>query len=317
MNPANGRLLLICTGPLAALVQALPALTDLQHRRPGLSLDWLVDARWAELPRLHPVVKRVIAVHPSRWRALLADAQARAAFGQVRQQLLAEAYDLVIDLDGRRAGLVWALQTRAPVVGFDRTQCAEPVTALAYRRSTAVPADWPPHERPRLLLAAQLGLPVPDTVADFGLLPPSAPWRPPVLSAGLLAGPADDDRWPDAHWQAVGERLRRARLTPVWLSTDAASHDRATRLAQATDGQAPAPLGIGPLAAVLAAVRLVVARGPDAAWLAAALGRRTLALLADADRPRPAGPRTLTVASGPQAPTPAVAMAALEQWLKT
>jgi len=316
MNPANGRLLLICTGPLAALVQALPALTDLQHRRPGLSLDWLVSERWAELPRLHPVVKRVITLRSIGWRALLADAPSRAAFIGLRNQLQAEAYDLVIDLDGRRAGLLWALQARAPVVGFDRAQCPEPITALAYRRSTAVPADWPPHERARLLLAAQLGLPLPDTVADFGLVPPAAPWRPPVLSAGLLAGPAEDDPWPDAHWQAIGERLRRARLIPVWLSTDAASHDRARRLAQVTDGQAQAPLDIGPLAAVLAAVRLVVARGSDAAWLAAALGRRTLALLAEADRPRPAGPRMLTVASGPQAPTPAAAMAAMEQWLK-
>lgn len=316
MNPANGRLLLLCTGSVADLVQALPALSDLQHRRPGLKLDWLVDERLAELPRLHPVVQRVIGVRPVRWRAVLADAAARAAVAATRAQLQAERYDLVIDLDGRRAGLLWALQTGAPLVGFDRQQCPEPVTALAYRRSTDVPPDWPPHERPRLLLCTQLGLPVPDTPAEFGLVPPAAPWRPPVLGAGLLAGPAEDDPWPDAHWRAIGDRLRRARLAPIWLSTDPASHARAQRLAAATDGHAPAPLDLAPLTAVLAPMRLVVARGADPAWLAAALGRRTLALLAEADRPRPAGPRGMTIVTGPQAPAPADAMAALDQLLR-
>ena len=315
MNPANGRLLLVCTGPVAALVRAMPAVSDLQRHRPGLRLDWLVDESLAELPRLHPGVQRVIGVRPPRWRSWLADREARAALGHVRRQLQAETYDLVIDLDGRRAGLWWALQAGAPVVGFERAQCPEPSTALAYRRSTAVPGDWPPHERPRLLLAAQLGWPAPDTPAHFGLIPPAAPWRPPVLGAALLAGPAEDDPWPDAAWQALAERLKRARLSPLWLSTEPAGQARAQRLAAAAGGEAPAPLSLGPLVAVLAPMRLVVARGADPAWLAAAVGRRTLALLPEADQPRPSGPRALLVAAGPQAQTPAAGLAALEQLL--
>ena len=65
MNPSAGRLLIVKTSSMGDVVHALPAISDIRRQRPGLTIDWLVEAPFAAIPAMHPAVQRVI---PIAWR---------------------------------------------------------------------------------------------------------------------------------------------------------------------------------------------------------------------------------------------------------
>ena len=206
----------------------------------------------------------------------------RTAIAEARQALKAEPYDLVIDLQGLLKSVLWGLQARGPLVGYDRDSIREPMAALAYRRTAAVPRELHAVERCRRLVALHLGLPLPDTAPDFGLLPPATTWRPPILSAALIPCASRPEKlWPEAHWIALGQRLQRARLKPVVLWGNDEERARAERIAAGCDGLVPPFLRVGEMAAVLAAVRQVVGLDTGFSHLAAAFGAPTVGIYCD------------------------------------
>jgi heptosyltransferase-1 len=56
------RILLVKTSSLGDVVHNLPVASDLARRFPDASIDWVVEEGFAELPRLHPAVRRIIPV---------------------------------------------------------------------------------------------------------------------------------------------------------------------------------------------------------------------------------------------------------------
>ena len=62
------RVLLIKTSSLGDVIHTLPALTDAMRAIPGIRFDWVVEEGFAEIPRWHPAVDRVIPVALRRWR---------------------------------------------------------------------------------------------------------------------------------------------------------------------------------------------------------------------------------------------------------
>ena len=63
------RVLLIKTSSLGDVINALPAVSDMRRRVPGLTLDWVVEEQLSEIPRLHPAVTSVIPVRMRQWRS--------------------------------------------------------------------------------------------------------------------------------------------------------------------------------------------------------------------------------------------------------
>ena len=57
--------LLVRLSSMGDLIHTLPAITDLAHHRPNVQLDWLCEAAFADIARLHPFVKRIYTL---RWR---------------------------------------------------------------------------------------------------------------------------------------------------------------------------------------------------------------------------------------------------------
>src|SRR5258706_6481580 len=49
------------------VVHALPAVSDLARRHRGASIDWVVEDLFAEIPRMHRDVYRVIPIGLRRW----------------------------------------------------------------------------------------------------------------------------------------------------------------------------------------------------------------------------------------------------------
>ncbi len=276
------RLLIVKTSSMGDVVHALPAVSDIRRLRPGITIDWLVEAPFAAIPALHPAVRRVLPLSWRKWRKTLWRADTRAAMVELRSALRLEPYDLVLDLQGLLKSVMWGLQARGPLVGYDRASIREPLAALCYQRSAPVSRALHAVERCRRLAAAHLGYPVPTEAPVFGITPPVGSWRAPVLGAALIPCASRPEKlWPEAHWIAIGQRLRRAGLTPVVIWGSDEERQRAERIATGCEGLVPPFLSVADTAAVLGQARQIVGLDTGFSHLGAAFGAPTIGIYCD------------------------------------
>lgn len=268
------------------VVHALPALSDMLRARPGLQVDWLVEAPFAAIPALHPGVRRVLPLAWRKWRKTLGRPETRAAMAALRAALREQPYDLVLDLQGLLKSVLWGLQARGPLVGYGFASIREPAAALFYRRRATVPRTLQAVERNRRLAAAHLGYALPDTPPDFGIAAPTAAlaggWQPPPACAALIPCASRPEKlWPEDRWIALGQRLAAAGLTPVvvWGSED--ERLRAERIAAGCGGVVPPFLSVADMAGVLGRARQIVGLDTGFSHLAAAFGAPTIGIYCD------------------------------------
>ena len=264
------------------VVHALPAVSDMHQALPGLQVDWLVEAPFAAIPRLHAGVNRVLPMAWRKWRKSLGDAKTRAAIHALRADLQRERYDLVLDLQGLLKSVLWGLQARGPLVGYGFASIREPLAALFYRRRAAVPRGLQAVDRNRRLAAVHMGYAVPSTAPDFGIVAPPGSWQAPARCAALIPCASRPEKlWPEDRWIAVGQRLQAGGLVPVliWGSDD--ERQRAERIAAGCAGVVPPFLTVADTAAVLGQARQIVGLDTGFSHLAAALGAPTIGIYCD------------------------------------
>jgi len=278
------RVLIVKTSSMGDVVHALPAVSDLLRARPGLQVDWLVEAPFAAIPRLHSGVRRVLPLAWRKWRKTLGRPETRAAMAALRAELRAEPYDLVLDLQGLLKSVLWGLQARGPLVGYGFGSIREPAAALFYRRRATVSRALQAVERNRRLAAAHLGYALPDTPPDFGIAAPpvSGAWQPPAQCAALIPCASRPEKlWPEDRWIAVGRRLAAAGLTPVLVWGSADERQRAERIAAGCGGVVPPFLSVADMAGVLGRARQIVGLDTGFSHLAAAFGAPTIGIYCD------------------------------------
>jgi heptosyltransferase I len=111
------RVCIVMMSAIGDAVHVLPLLTALKRQRPDMHVTWVLQAGPAMLVRGHPDVDEIILFDRTNgWRG----------FADVRRELRARAFDLVIDLQVYfKAGLITSF-TRAPVkLGFDRARARD------------------------------------------------------------------------------------------------------------------------------------------------------------------------------------------------
>ena len=288
------RLLIVKTSSMGDVVHATPVVADVLRAHPAAQVDWLVEPRFAAIPRLHPNVQQVFELPWRRWRSQLFKGSTWQAMKALRQQLRAQRYDLVLDLQGLLKSALWARQAGAPLSGYDRASIREPLAALLYDQTAAVPRNLQAVQRNRSLAAAHLGytLPVaglpdlggaaPGSCPDFGLRAPAPGWVPKSRYAVLIPNASRAEKlWPERHWVAVGRRLLEQGWMPVVLWGSEAEQTLAERIAAGCEGDVPPFLTVGEMAAVLAGAQQVVGLDTGFTHLAAALGRPTLGVYCD------------------------------------
>lgn len=276
------RILIVKTSSMGDVVHALPAVTDLLRHRPGAQVDWLVEAPFAAIPQLHPGVRRVLPMAWRKWRRALLKPATLSAIAALHAELRSEPYDLVLDLQGLFKSALWGLQARGPLVGYDRRSAREGAVAMLYRRTAAVPRHLHAVDRCRRLTAALLGYSLPETPPDFGLRVPPDAWAAPAPSGVLIPNASRPEKfWPEAHWIAVGRRMREEGLVPVVLWGSPAEQAMAQRIAAGCEGVLPPFLKVGEMAAVLAAARYIVGLDTGFSHLGAALGRPVVGIYCD------------------------------------
>jgi heptosyltransferase-1 len=278
------RILIVKTSSMGDVVHATPVVADILARFPQAQIDWLVEAPFAAIPRLHPGVRRVIPMAWRKWRHQLFSGATWKAIGALRNELRRDPHDMVLDLQGLLKSALWARQAAGPVVGYDRASAREPLAALLYRRGAAVPKNLQAVQRNRLLAAAHLNLMPPSALPMFGLCPPEPSWKPRDTYAVLIPNASRASKlWPERQWVAVGKRLAERGWLPLVLWGRPDEQTLAERIAAGCDGDVPPFLSVGDMAGVLAGAQQVVGLDTGFTHLAAALGRPTLGIYCDHD----------------------------------
>lgn len=274
-------LLYIKLSALGDQIFSLPAIDDALKRYPDLAIDWVVDERFADIPRLHGRVRRVFALPLKRWRkqGWWASRREISAFWRA---LRAERYDLIIDAQGMWKSLLVVLVARAQTkIGYSAAYCGEAPVARFYDRKLDMPGV---HGSLRLreTFAQAIGSDA-GTAPDYGLTPPprlaftgSAPY------AVLLHGASKDDKlWPEDRWVQVGQALAARGLRSLLPWGNDTERARAERLAAqiGADHALVAPrMSITECAALMANAAAVVGLDTGLVHLAAAYARPTVAI---------------------------------------
>ena len=275
-------ILLVKTSSLGDVVHNLPVASDIRARFPGARIDWVVEEAFADIPRLHPGVRRVIPVAVRRWRRNLLAAATWGELREYRTAVRSERYDLVLDTQGLIKSALLARQVPGRRAGYAAEAAREPLAARFYDDTYAIPGNLHAVERNRRLAAAALGY-EPNLPLDYGIAaePLAAAWLPAAPYCVLLTASSRADKlWPEAGWLQLAAALNARGLACVLPGGSAEERERAARLAGGmAQAVAAPPMGIAELARLLAGARLVVGVDTGLSHIAAALGRLTFCLL--------------------------------------
>ena len=301
------------------VIHALPVVSDISQALPGAQVDWVVEEGFADLPALHPGVKRVLPVAVRRWRRRLWSADTRSGIRQARAALARDPYDLVLDLQGLLKSAwvsTWARGLRA---GFSWRCAREPLASLFYGRRYDVDMSRHAIERIRELAAQACGY-VAEGLPRFDLQARGE--RPAGVPSGdyvvlLHATSRADKQWPLDHWRVLAAALAGQGLALALPWGGEAEREQAEAIAIGLPAATVLPrLSLAQCAVLLRDARAVVGVDTGLTHLSAALDRPTVALFAATPAWRFGPywtPRAVSLGELGQWPDPGQVLAALEQ----
>jgi len=278
------RVLIIKTSSMGDVVHNLPAVSDIQAAYPGSTIDWVVEEAYADLPRRHSGIDRVLVIAQRRWRKSLSieSRQLRRAFATALSE---REYDTVLDTQGLLKSALIARQARlargGKRVGFSFQLAREGLARAFYDRGFDVDPTLHAIERIRALAAQALGY-QPKGRPVFGLQ--LTVGRPTWLSdrpyAVLLHATSRPEKsWPDQDWRTLASHLAKSGLATVWPHGNEGERAAAVHMAAGIDGAiVPALMPLGEVVDLLGSARLVVGVDTGLTHVAAALGVSTVAL---------------------------------------
>jgi heptosyltransferase I len=111
------KILLIKLSAVGDVVQTIPLLNALRRHYPTAQIDWLVKPALAELLRENPAISSIIEFD--------GEDGSFVNYARLAGRLRANAYDLVLDMQGQLRTALFVLATGAPVrIGFDRPRAS-------------------------------------------------------------------------------------------------------------------------------------------------------------------------------------------------
>ena len=277
--------LVVRPSSLGDVVHALTLVADIRHARPDAVIDWVAEEGFADLPRMHADVRRVIPVALRRWRAALDRAATWREFAAFRQALRQERYTVVLDLQEQLKGAMIARLARGPRHGLHRSAVREPVATLLHDVHHRVDRDIHFITKCRALAAAALAYPVEGPPRWHWKLPPPSAALPPRPFAVLITATSRASKlWPEGHWRELAARLTTSGFDVLLPWGTAGEEERCHRIAAGIPGATLLPRQSLPaLAALLARADYVVGVDTGLTHLAAALRTLTVAIFTDTD----------------------------------
>ena len=277
----------IKTSSMGDVIHTLPALTDAQKVIPNLSIDWVVEENFAEIPRWHSAVNQIIPIALRRWRKSPFSIQTRNEWKNYRTLLQAENYDAVIDAQGLIKSALFATRFAQGVKhGYDRKSIREPLASFFYDKKYAISYQQHAVERIRQLFAQSLGYELPQAQGDYGIarhfLHQTSEKNYVVFIHSTTRA---DKHWEELEWQKLIEKITALSDCEIHLPWgNELEKARAERLAQVHSKVIVLPkLTLTELAEQLANAQAVVSVDTGLAHLTAALDKPNITLYGATD----------------------------------
>ena len=277
----------IKTSSMGDVIHTLPALTDAQKAILSLSIDWVVEENFAEIPRWHSTVNRVLPIALRRWRKSPFSIQTRNEWKNYRTLLQAENYDAIIDAQGLIKSALFAIRFAQGVKhGYDRQSIREPLASFFYDKKYAISYQQHAVERIRQLFAQSLGYELPQVQGDYGIarhfLNQTSEKNYVVFIHSTTRA---DKHWKESEWQKLIEKITALSDCEIRLPWgNELEKARAERLAQVDSKVIVLPkLTLTELAEQLANAQAVVSVDTGLAHLTAALDKPNITLYGSTD----------------------------------
>lgn len=311
------RILIIKPSSLGDIIHALPVLNGLRTRYPDAYISWLVATPFASMIENHPQLNEVILFDRKRLGRLGRSLSPTMQFVQLLRELRAQAFDLVIDLQGLfRSGFFARACGTGVRIGF--AEAREFAWMFYTHRISIGDADQHAVDK-NYRVAEMLGFGHVPIAFDLGLNSDDR-----RTASELLAGHGFDDGrdfaavWPGTRWETkrwssqrfaeVIELLWREHRLPSVLMGDPTETALCDEIARATQSRPVVLAGqttIRQAAAVLEQAAAVLTHDSAPMHIAAALGRPLVSILGPTNRHRtgPYGmPRSVVQADLPCVP---------------
>ena len=278
------KLLIVKTSSLGDVVHNLPVINDIRNHYPDIEIDWLVEESFADIPKLHPSVNRVIPVAIRRWRKALFSKQTWLEIKSLKRQLAAQSYDIVLDTQGLiKSGLLTSF-SKGEKHGYAKESAREPLASYFYHNKHKVSRAQHAVERNRALAALALNYPVPVNLPDYGIQASVATelsLKKPYI-VGLHGTSRDSKLWPTAHWINLGHELAKQQLNLILPWASSAELQRAQHIASALSNATVLPKqSISQLATIISQARAAIGVDTGLSHLSVALGIPTIAIYTD------------------------------------
>ena len=278
------RILIVRLGAMGDVIHTLPAAADLRNHFPDAFIAWAVETRWSALLQRNPHLDRIITVGLREWRRAKLDAESWRQAAALVRDVRNNDFDLALDFQGLLKSAAIARLSRARFrAGFERSSLREPFAELAYNQRV-VPSR--PHvvDRYRELTASATGLTATDA-ATFAL-PPGEPSRLP--DRFVLASPQagwGNKQWPPEHFIALAGMIHANHGLPLVVDCALGDHALADKICRnaPTSAAIRHPSSISQLIAATRRAEAVVGVDSGPMHLAAALGKRGVAIFGPTD----------------------------------
>lgn len=280
------KLLIVKTSSLGDVIHNLPIIADIRAHYEIVEIDWLVEASFADIPKLHPAINEVIPVSMRQWRKALFSSRTWQEIGKLKERLAAKQYDIVLDTQGLLKSAVLTTLTHGKKHGYDRHSIREPIASLFYQVRHTVSRKQHAVARNRILAASAFGYSLPSQLPDFGIQAAESsvePIQSPYI-IGLHGTSRDSKLWETTRWIALGEALAKQdlHLALPWSNENELKRARfiASKLSNAT---VLPKLGIAQLATVISQAKAAIGVDTGLSHLAAALNIPIVAIYTDTD----------------------------------
>lgn len=282
------RVLIVRLSAMGDIVHTLPAVTDAVRARPDVTFDWLVDETFADIPRLHPGIERVITASFLKYKKNWRSAFASGEVGSFIRELREFKYDLIIDVQGIFKSAFAAMLARGRRAGYIGRDVHEWGAHLTYAERFAAPETQHIVTQIRQLLSAALGYEFDPSRVDHGLdrtrlpqvdLPADSPF---LVFVHSTAWPSKN--WPADHWRRLIALARADGFQIVLPWGTESERLRSVELAGNDQGvKVLSAMTIGQKAAVISAAAGSLGLDTGLSHLAGALGMPSITIYGPTD----------------------------------
>jgi lipopolysaccharide heptosyltransferase I len=297
------KILIVKLSALGDLVHTWPAVRSLRERYPRAFIAWAVEERFQDLLALNPDIDLVVPLATKRWRKN----PGLSSLGEIRagaRTLRDHRFDMTIDFNGLiKSGIVTWLSGAPVRLGFHRSQCREPLSALATNRrlprqdagrhvvelNLALARAAGASGEPGAPAAFNIPADSKELVAEFLAAHPETEGHP--LAAVHAGAGYASKRWAPERFARLADRLVAELGFTVLLTWGSGEEDYVRSVGgMMNEAHLISPrTTLGDLAALCGRMNLLVCCDSGPLHLAAALGVPTLSIFGPTD-PRRNGP---------------------------